>query len=107
MGRVSTFLGAVGLLAACPASAVVGAEPSPLGFGYCPPPVVPACIAASAARRPNRAVLDGCGRDVLRFTQSLGAYRLCLDRESQRAIGTGNAAIARFRCITQGARTCR
>lgn len=80
---------------------------SQLGFGYCPPPVVPGCIASSAVRRPSRKVLDACSRDVLRFTQSLGAYRVCLTHESERAIGTGNAAISRFRCIAQGGTPCR
>ena len=84
-----------------------GEGPSPLGFGYCPPPVVPGCIAVSAAHRPARTALEACSREVLRFTQSLGTYRTCLDRESERAIGTGNAAIARFRCIAGGERACR
>ncbi|MCW6512477.1 hypothetical protein [Lichenifustis flavocetrariae] len=83
------------------------AEPgSVLGFGYCPPPVIPSCIERSARTRSRRDI-DGCNRDVLRFTQTLGTYRTCLTRESERAIGTGNDAIARFRCLAQHGRTCR
>lgn len=77
-----------------------------LGFGYCPPPVVPSCI-DNNAHHPNRTALESCSREVLRFTQTLGAYRACLTRESERAIGTGNAAIARFRCLSQHGTSCR
>lgn len=85
---------------------MIDEAPSQLGFGYCPPPVVPSCIDADMRRHANR-VEDACSREVLRFTQTLGAYRLCLARESARAIGTGNDAIARFRCRSQGLTHCR
>jgi hypothetical protein len=68
--------------------------------------VIPSCIERSAASR-NRRDFDACSRDVLRFTQTLGAYRTCLTRESERAIGTGNDAIVRFRCLAQHGRACR
>lgn len=89
-----------------PAWADLDALPSQLGFGYCPPPVVPACIDGNA-RHPSRTGVEACSRDVLRFTQTLGTYRACLTRESERAIGTGNAAIARFRCLSQHGTACR
>ena len=90
-----------------PVWADINVAPSQLGFGYCSPPVIPDCIAQTATHRPGRSTLESCSSDVLRFTQSLGAYRACLTRESERAIGTGNAAIARFRCLAQGGRGCR
>ena len=106
MRRV-TLISAVCLLAACGSvRADVDAASSQLGFGYCPPPVVPNCIETNA-RHPNGPALEACSRDVLRFTQTLGAYRACLTRESERAIGSGNAAIARFRCLSQHGTNCR
>ena len=88
------------------AQAILTEVPSQLGFGYCAPPVVPSCIDAKGPRSATHAS-DACSRAVLRFTQTLGAYRMCLARESERAISTGNDAIARFRCRSQGGTTCR
>ena len=92
------------------ASAPVWVDPEPgarqFGFDYCSAPVIPGCIARTAIQKPSRLTLQACNADVLRFTQSLGAYRACLTRESERAIGAGNAAITRFRCIAQGGRRC-
>lgn len=106
MARTSILAIACIVVAAAPARADLDAAPSQLGFGYCPPPVVPVCIDTSADH-PSRPAMEACSRDVLRFTQTLGAYRACLTRESERAIGTGNAAIARFRCLSQRGTVCR
>ena len=92
-------------LVLCASGAMADDGPN-LGFGYCPPPVIPSCIDRAAKTRSKRD-FDACSRDVLRFTQSLGTYRTCLTRESERAIGTGNDAIARFRCLTQRGPGCQ
>jgi hypothetical protein len=106
MARAFLSIVAWMLVVSLPAWADIDVEPTGLGFGYCPPPVVPACIDANS-RHPSGTALEACSRDVLRFTQTLGAYRMCLTRESERAIGTGNAAIARFRCLSQHGTSCR
>jgi hypothetical protein len=101
------FTASRGALAATALAGIGAADTgSTPGFGYCPPPVVPSCI-ERAARTRSRKDLDACSRDVLRFTQTLGTYRMCLTHESERAIGTGNDAIARFRCLAQHGGPCR
>jgi hypothetical protein len=91
-------------LAGCLGPASVRAQRD-LGFGFCPPPVVPKCVSKSATYV-EQGEIDACQEDVNRYVNSVGKYRLCLTQEVERAVRETNGTLQRWKCSVAGKALC-
>lgn len=76
----------------------MAASPSS-GFNFCAPPTPPACIDAPE-------MTEICGTKVQAFLKSVFKYRICLEKESARAVREANETLEIWKCRT-GALLCR
>lgn len=80
--------------------ALAGADASAAGgFGFCAPPLKPACVDAPAATA-------GCDDEVQAFVKTVFLYRACLEKETERAVREANQAIESWKC-RKSALACR
>ncbi|MGJ0509135.1 MAG: hypothetical protein ACR652_18830 [Methylocystis sp.] len=70
-----------------------------VGFGFCAPPLKPACVDAPAAT-------GTCEEDVQLYVRSVFTYRACLEKETERAVREANETLGAWRCRKDPAR-CR
>jgi hypothetical protein len=77
-----------------PATAVAQRD---LGFGFCAPPFPPKCV-SNPATYGVQADIDKCQEEVNRFVNYVGVYRLCLTRETERAVRETNGTLNRWKC---------
>jgi hypothetical protein len=68
-----------------------------LGFGFCAPPFPPKCV-ANPATYGAQADIDKCQEEVNRYVNYVGAYRLCLTQETERAVRETNGTLNRWKC---------
>ncbi|GAC1334012.1 MAG: hypothetical protein NVSMB26_16010 [Beijerinckiaceae bacterium] len=67
------------------------------GFDFCPPPFPPRCVQDEATYvSPDETAK--CQEEVNRYVASVGAYRLCLTRETERAVRETNATLQLWKC---------
>jgi len=79
---------------------------SRVGFGFCAPPLPPACIDDDKAYDDGPGTRD-CKERVSHYVADVFAYRTCLLRETQRAVLETNTAVDRFKCGLKSKRRCR
>lgn len=75
------------------------------GFGYCAPPVPPPCIDTDETYA-GPDTIRSCKEKVQRYVQTVAAYRVCLTRETQRAVLQVNERLDRYRCRSQAGASC-
>jgi hypothetical protein len=51
--------------------------------------------------------MDTCQEDVNRYINSVGAYRLCLMRETERAVRETNGTLQRWKCGLAAKAVCQ
>jgi hypothetical protein len=90
--------------AACLQPAAVLAQRE-MGFGFCPPPVVPRCV-SNAVTYSAQPEMDACQEDVNRYVNSVGKYRLCLTQEVERAVRETNGTLQLWKCSLAGKALC-
>ena len=101
LGTAWALVGAV-LLANFPASSAQAGDDR-WGWSYCPPPYPPACVETFAkppgktADKPSRERL-ACEQTVERYVSSVFAYRVCLTRETERAVREANRVLQILKC---------
>lgn len=64
-------------------------------FGYCSPPVPPACVAELEPARPPS---PSCKGEVESYVALVFKYRVCLAAEMERAVREANVTIEAIRC---------
>jgi hypothetical protein len=77
-----------------------------LGFSFCPPPFAPKCV-SNPATYATQGAMDTCQEDVNRYINSVGAYRLCLMRETERAVRETNGTLQRWKCGLAAKAVCQ
>lgn len=92
---------------AFPSAAVLAKERviSGPGLHYCAPPTQPFC-ASDEATYGNEAALAACTQTFNHYIDSVFVYRICLERETKRAVAEANDGLAAFRCRAAGRRKC-
>jgi hypothetical protein len=83
------------LFAATCCSDLAKADAAYSRFGFCAPPVSPACI---DKLKGVTGELAACEQETERYVASVFAYRACLSAEMERAVRETNEAIQKVRC---------
>ena len=91
--------------AACVAPLPASAQRD-MGFGFCAAPYPPKCV-GNPATYASQASMDQCQDDVNRYVRSIGAYRLCLTQETERAVRETNGALQRWKCGVAAKALCQ
>jgi len=77
-----------------------------MGFGFCAPPYPPRCI-SDPATYVSPADTNKCQEEVSRYVNFVGAYRLCLTQETERAVRETNGTLNRWKCSLAAKAPCQ
>jgi hypothetical protein len=83
-------------------STQAGAQSEEPAFGFCAPPYPPPCVKKATPGQLD----ETCDQKVQTYIKDVFAYRLCLAKETERAVRQSNEVIDRWRCLQRGG-TCR
>jgi hypothetical protein len=102
---------AIALAGACLAAAIclapsLAMAQRTIGFGFCAPPYPPRCV-SDPATYGSQAQTDNCQEEVNRYVNFVGAYRLCLTQETERAVRETNGTLNRWKCSLAAKALCQ